>query len=414
MARIFPFQPWRYSESAGPIDHLVTQPYDKISPAMQARYLSLSPYNLVRIILGERFPTDTPADNVYTRAAAHLKDWMANGVLRQEAEPSLYVYFQDFTVPDTGEKLTRKGFIGLGALEDYDARIVHRHEQTLSGPKKDRTELLNHTRAHFGQIFMLYPDREGAIDAILDEVAAARAADVTITDDYGEVNQIWRVSDPAIIQRIQSLMADRKLLIADGHHRYETALGFSKANPDLPGADKVMMTFVNMYNPGLRILAGHRVLHHLEQFDGAALLTKLTVKFRVQRLADIAALRAAWNQPHPDQIRLGLVLRGDSTVHLLEALRDNRLDVKVLHETILRDMLGITDEAVREEKYLHYIRGANVAADAVCKGDAQAAFLMEPPTVDQVADISFSGRVMPQKSTDFYPKMLSGLTIYKL
>lgn len=414
MARIFPFQPWRYSESAGPIDHLVTQPYDKISPTMQARYLSLSPYNLVRIILGERFPTDTQTDNVYTRAAAHLKDWMASGVLRQEAEPSLYVYFQDFTVPDTGEKLTRKGFIGLGALEDYDARVVHRHEQTLSGPKKDRAELLNHTRAHFGQIFMLYPDRESAIDAIFDEVAAARTADVTITDDYGEANQIWRVSDSAIIQRIQSLIADRKLLIADGHHRYETALAFSKANPDLPGADKVMMTFVNMYNPGLRILASHRVLHHLELFDGAAVLKKLAARFHVQPLADIAALRAAWNEPHSDRIRLGFILRGDSTVHLLEAPRDNRLDVKVLHETILRDTLGITDEAVREEKYLHYLRGANVAADAVWKGAAQAAFLMEPPTVDQVADISFGGGVMPQKSTDFYPKMLSGLTIYKL
>lgn len=414
MARIFPFRPWRYSESAGPIDRLVTQPYDKISPAMRARYLSLSPYNLVRIILGERFPTDSETDNVYTRAAGYLKHWMETGVLRQEAEPSLYVYFQDFTVPDTGEKLTRKGFIGLGALEDYEARVVHRHEQTLSGPKKDRMELLNQTRAHFGQVFMLYPDREGAIDAMLDEAAGARDADVTITDDYGEVNRIWRLAAPAAIGRIAALMADRKLLIADGHHRYETALAFSKANPKLAGADRVMMTFVNMYNPGLRILASHRVLHSLDGFDAAALLGKLAGRFAVRALADVEELRSAWNEPHGDQMRIGLLFRGDAAVHLLEAPREGRLDVKVLHEAILRDALGISDEAVREEKYLHYVRGASAAADAVLKGEAQAVFLMEPPSVDEVAEISFGGSVMPQKSTDFYPKMLSGLTIYKL
>src|SRR5262249_52395459 len=154
-ARIYPFQPYRYGRDSGPLQNLVTQPYDKISPAMQSRYLAASPYNLVRVILGERSPSDTEQNKVYTRAAGHLKDWVSAGVLRQEAEPAVYAYFQEFTVPDTGEKLERKGFIGLGAVEDYSAGVVHRHEQTLSGPKKDRLELPRHTRAHFGQIFML-------------------------------------------------------------------------------------------------------------------------------------------------------------------------------------------------------------------------------------------------------------------
>src|SRR6476659_709719 len=247
MARIFPFQPYRYTLKAGPLCDVVTQPYDKISPAMQARYQSLSPYNLVRIILGERKPSDNDTDNIYTRAAGYLRDWIARGVLEREARPSLYAYFQEFTVPDTNEKLVRKGFIGLGAVEPYTEKIVFRHEQTLSGPKKDRLELLRHTQAHFGQLFMLYPDPAGEIDKLLDESAKTPPDGVT-TDEYGALHRIWRISDPERIARIQELMADKKLLIADGHHRYETALAFRKDHPD---ADYVMMTFVNMYSPGL-------------------------------------------------------------------------------------------------------------------------------------------------------------------
>ena len=142
MAKIYPFQPFRYTAKAGPPENVVTQPYDKISPAMQSRYLSLSPYNLVRIILGERQPGDSEKDSVYTRAAGHLNDWIASGVLARDGQPGLFPYFQEFTVPDTGERLVRKGFIGLGAVENYSAGVVHRHEQTLSGPKKDRMELL--------------------------------------------------------------------------------------------------------------------------------------------------------------------------------------------------------------------------------------------------------------------------------
>ena len=172
MARIYPFQPLRYTAKAGPLANVVTQPYDKISPLMRTRYLALSPYNLVRIILGERTAADTDTDNVYTRAAGHLDSWTASGILARDAEPGIFPYFQEFTVPDTGERLVRKGFIALGAVEEYAAGTVHRHEQTLSGPKKDRMELLRHTHAHFGQLFMLYPDKAGAIDALLDEAAA--------------------------------------------------------------------------------------------------------------------------------------------------------------------------------------------------------------------------------------------------
>jgi len=233
---------------------------------MQARYLAESPYNLVRVILGERRDSDTESDNVYTRGARHFEDWIREGILAQDATPAFYAYFQDFDVLDSGERLTRKGFIGLGKVEDYSAGIVHRHEQTLSGPKKDRLQVLRHTRAHFGQIFMLYPDREGAVDRELD-VAAQGAPVLDVTDELGARHRLWPVTDPSRIARIQELMAPLKLLIADGHHRYETSLNYRDENPRDPAAQYTMMTFVNMYSPGLKILATHRVVRGVREFS---------------------------------------------------------------------------------------------------------------------------------------------------
>src|SRR5579863_6191567 len=182
---------------------------------MQARYLSLTPYNLVRIILGQRTPEDREGNDVYTRAAGLLKDWIGSSVLEQEGEPSVYAYFQKFTAPDTGQKLERKGFIGIGAIEEYAAGVVHRHEHTLSGPKKDRMELLRHTHAHFGQIFMLYPDPKLEIEALLEE-AAAREPDAAVEDEYGVTHRLWKIGEAKTIARIADAMAAKKLFIADG------------------------------------------------------------------------------------------------------------------------------------------------------------------------------------------------------
>jgi uncharacterized protein (DUF1015 family) len=410
MARIFPFQPYRYTEKAGPLGGLVTQPYDKISPQMRERYLSLSQYNLVRVILGKTQNSDTVSDNVYTRAAGHLNGWIERGILAREAEPGVYAYFQEFCVPDTGERLVRKGFIALGAVEDYSAGVVYRHEQTLSGPKKDRLELLRHTHAHFGQLFMLYPDPAGEIDALLDE-AAQNAPDASVIDEYGAVHRVWRISDSLRVGRIRALMADKKLLIADGHHRYETALAFRNENPGLEGADRVMMTFVNMHSPGLKILATHRVVSGLGRFDADAFLRKAAAAFRVPEIDTPERLKEAWAAT-PGTV-LGVAI-GSRLFLLAWNGPTDELDVRVLHDAILRDALGISEEDVREQKNLHYVRGLDVAIEEARSGAAQAAFLLKPTSVEQVAAISFAGGVMPQKSTDFYPKLLSGLTIYKI
>ena len=405
MAQVYPFQPFRYTEKAGPPDRLLTQPYDKISPQMQSRYLGLSPYNLVRIILGERHPNDSGQENVYTRAARHLNEWIASGILAQDPAPGVFPYFQEFTVPDTGERLTRKGFIALGAVEDYAAGVVHRHEQTLAGPKKDRLELLRHTHAHLGQIFMLYPDPAGAIDAMLDEAARGRPQ-VEVTDEYGAVHRLWKIAEAEPVRRC---MADKKLLIADGHHRYETALAFRRENPGLAGADRVMMTFVNMHSPGLKILATHRLVSGVTAGDFPQ---SAAGDFEVEEIDSAARLQQAWRD-RPDRTIIGAAL-GTRLYRLEARAAHGALDVRVLHQQLLDKVLGIGEDAVRDEKHIRYIRGLDAALEEARQGKAQIAFLLKPTSIEQVAGTSFSGGVMPQKSTDFYPKLLSGLTIYQL
>jgi uncharacterized protein (DUF1015 family) len=413
LAQIYPFQPYRYTEKAGPAGNLVTQPYDKISPEMQKRYLSLSPYNLVRIILGETGPNDSPSDNVYTRAAAYLHDWIAGGLLARDAERGIFPYFQEFTVPDTAERLVRKGFIALGAVVDYSAGVVYRHEQTLSGPKKDRLELLRHTHAHFGQIFMLYRDPAGAVDQILDEAARERPL-IAVTDEHGAVHRLWKIGERATsLPRICELMADKKLVIADGHHRYETALAFRNESPGLPGADRVMMTFVNMHSSGLKILATHRLVNGLPSGTlPGEFLRKAGDEFETNEIDSVNRLRQAWTE-RPDRSIIGAAI-GDRLYLLEKRSSRGELDVRVLHEQVLAKALGIGEEAVRDEKHLRYVRGIDAALEAARSGRAQIAFLLKPTSIREVAETSFAGGVMPQKSTDFYPKLLSGLTIYKL
>ncbi len=201
-------------------------------------------------------------------------------------------------------------------MEDYSAGIVHRHEQTLSGPKKDRMELLEHTRAHFGQIFMLYPDPDLTVDRLLDQ-AAEREPVAVVTDEYGGTHRLWRIADPGQIAEIQQAMADKKLLIADGHHRYETALAFRDRHPEIEGARRVMMTFVNMHSPGLKILATHRVVKGVPGFDPEAFLQKIGA---TRQLGSLAELKGLFATPARERVRIGVVFEG-GRIHLLERER---------------------------------------------------------------------------------------------
>jgi uncharacterized protein (DUF1015 family) len=413
LATINPFQPFRYSAKAGDPSRLVTQPYDKISPQMQERYLAASPYNLVRVLLGERHAADNESDNVYTRAARYLNEWIREGILAQDPAPAFYAYFQEFEMPDSGERLTRKGFIGIGKLEDYSANVVYRHEQTLTGPKKDRLELLRHTRAHFGQLFMLYPDPEGAVDKILDQASAACAPVLDVPDDYNARHRLWPITNASIVGRIQELMSSKKLLIADGHHRYETALAYRNEHPSDPGAQFVMMTLVNMHSPGVTILATHRIVRNLENFNAIRFFEKAVKDgWSVASFPSLDKLKERMAASDPKRVQIGVLSQGE--IRLMQRPRkEGQLDVPVLHQDVLDRLLGIGEEAVRDEKYTKYARGIDAAAAEVQAG-AQIAFLLEPTPIEDMARIAFAGGVMPQKSTDFYPKLLSGVAIYKL
>jgi uncharacterized protein (DUF1015 family) len=455
MAIISPFQAWRYDRERVPVQLAVTQPYDKITPAMQERYYQASPYNLVRIILGRRLPGDGDAENVYTRAAASFQNWRQTGVLRQDPEPSIYRYSQTFRVPGDVRGGTpgsqppaeRQSFIALGRIEDYSAGVVFRHEQTLAKPKADRLHLLRASRAHFGQIFMLYSGA-GKVDALLDSAAAKNAAknnapDIEVTDEYDVVHRVWKISDPSVIASVQQQMRDQKLIIADGHHRYETALTYrnerraeAETGSGLPVPyDSVMMTFVDMdrpdkARPGLVILPTHRLVFGLPSFSPAQFQAETRKFFNVEEVdPGIDAARAAAILHHAGHAHAGtalLAVTADNAflLHSPKAigtgmfgnlsLRQQALDVVQLHKCLLEGVLKISEEAIRNQENVSYCRETGEALMQVRSGKVQIAFLMNPVRMEQVRDIALAGEVLPQKSTDFYPKLLSGLTIYAL
>ncbi len=432
MADIFPFQALRYDPSKVSPAQVVTQPYDKITPALQDEYYAASPYNLVRVILGKPQADDNGRENVYTRAAASLRQWRAEGVLVPDPKPSLYLYTQTFKVPGdaSGATAERRGFIALGQVEDYDKKVIYRHEQTLSKPKADRLNLLRATQAHCGQIFMLYSDPAREIDSALMQSGPPA---VEMRDQYDVLHRLWKVSDPTVIRIVQAKMADKKLIIADGHHRYETALTYrnemrNQGKPDLEAPyERVMMTFVNMDAPGLVVLPTHRVVFGMEGFDIAKIGAKLQENFEVENLGPLTdaapALERLYQAGKGATALLavascgGFLLRSRAQQHSknLEGLseRQRALDVVQLHKLVLEDALGMSEADIREQKHLKYVRDANDAIQEVRNG-ANVAFIINPVRIQQMREVAFAGEVLPQKSTDFYPKMLSGLTIYSL
>ena len=436
MAAIYPFKAWRYAPEHVPVQQAVTQPYDKITPAMQERYYEASPYNLVRVILGKRLPGDVEAENVYTRAAACFQNWRQTGVLRRDSEPSIYRYSQSFTVPGSSARAKRRGFIALGRIEQYSAGVVFRHEQTLAKPKADRLDLLRATRAHFGQIFMLYSGA-GKVDALLDSAAAPdKDIDIEVTDEYDVVHRVWKISDPSVIASVQEQMQDRKLIVADGHHRYETALTYrderlaaADTGSGLPVPyDSVMMTFIDMDRPGLVILPTHRLVFGLPSFSAAQFQAETRKFFTVEEIdAGIDAARATailQQAGHAGTALLAVTAEIAFLVHSPKAvgaslfgnfsLRQQALDVVQLHKCLLEHVLKISEDAIRNQENVSYCREAAEALSQVRSGKVQIAFLMNPVRMEQVRDIALAGEVLPQKSTDFYPKLLSGLTIYAL
>ena len=446
MAQVEPFRAFRYNPARAPLDCVLTQPYDKISPAMQEKYYAADAHNLITVEKGRSYSDDSPQNNVYTRAAAALEQWIRDSIVLQDPAPAFYAYTQEYAVPLSGERRTRRGFIGAGKLEDYSAGVVFRHEQTLSGPKADRLELLRHTRMHTGQLFMLYSDAERRVDQILSEAETATAPATDMRDEYGVVHRLWSVAEPERVAAIQKAMAEQKLVIADGHHRYETALNYrnerraqsGKGDPNAP-YEFAVMTFVNTRSEGLTILPTHRVAANLHDFSWPAARRYLEPWFAAEafsfgddggkaparekflkRLTETREQRSIGVYPAVQaRKRAYYVLTLRSGAGLAQLLPNvsplqRELDVVLLHDGILEPALGITPQAVTSEKNLTYEREAAAALEAVDRGAAQIAFLLNGCEVEQVMRAATAGEVLPQKSTDFYPKLLSGITMYRV
>ena len=442
MARIFPFAAYRFNPARVTLEDAATQPYDKISPAMQERYYATSPYNLISVEKGKARAEDSAADNVYTRAAQKLEEWIAAGVLLRDAAPSLYAYIQKYTAPGDPTVRTRKGFIAAGQIEDYSAAVIFRHEQTLSGPKADRLELLRHTKTHTGQLFMLYTDPARRVDAILDKISATPPT-AAARDDLDVLHQLWAITDPALIESMQSALADKKLAIADGHHRYETALAYRDECRKRTGStdrsapyERVMMTLFNTAGEGLIVLPTHRVVSRLADFDFARFRERIEPQFecKTYTFGGGSARAAAWSkflgdlaQSRGERPGIGVyagggafqifTLRADADLDALlpdVSAAQRRLDVVILHRLLIERGLGVTAEAVKGERNITYEREIEAALAAVDRGEAQLCFLLNAIPAEEVAQIAFAGEVLPQKSTDFYPKLLSGLTLYRL
>jgi uncharacterized protein (DUF1015 family) len=431
MAKIAPFRGIRYnSNKVGDLSSVVSQPYDRIRYGLQDEYYALHPYNIVRIIKGREFEGDAPdGENVYSRARDYYQTWLDAGYLLRDAEPALYVYHQTFTLPSGAER-TRKAFIAALKLVEFDEGIVLPHERTLSGPKVDRLNLLRATATNFGQIFMLYPDEENRINALFDAAVAGRQPDVDLRELFEKDvrQQMWAVTDADVIASVVAEMAAKQgLIIADGHHRYETALNYRAEmrakHPDAPagaGFDYRMVTLVSMDDPGLTILPTHREMHAYSAKTTEQILADAAEYFEVIPMADRAALEAGLTEAAGTDRRIGfydgeyylLRLRGPEIMAQVAPGRVEEwrmLDVSIVHEVLIERVMGISKERVAAKENIDYHRELDLAISKVDEGKALCIFIMNPTRMAEVKACSDKGAKMPQKSTDFYPKVISGL-----
>lgn len=438
MAKIVPFRALRYQQDQiGDPAAVMAPPYDVISPTLQEDLYQRSPYNIVRLILGKILPDDNQETNRYSRAAIDFVEWQNQGILRREVEPSLYLYDQTYATED-GNTITRKGFIALTRLEDFSSGVVKPHEKTLAGPKADRLLLTRACKANFSPIFSLYSDPCCALETLGQQFKQSPPA-ITVSDDDGVLHCLWPVDDPSFVDRARDLLENKPLFIADGHHRYETALNYRDemraAHPDFTGKEAfnyVLMYFANMEDQGMTIFPTHRVIHSLTDFSADAFVQRLSTDFTLsEEKIDpsdnnaVAAFRHRLAISGQSRRTLGLYLGNSRFFSLtlkdekcMDRLFDPRspaalrtLDVSILHRLILEQYLNITSQAQEAQTNLRYCKGFSEPIAQVDRGEGQLAFLLNPTRMSEVRDVANAGEKMPQKSTYFYPKLLSGLVI---
>jgi uncharacterized protein (DUF1015 family) len=404
---IRPLRGYRYAGNAGrDISAVVAPPYDQISPEGQDRLHAMSPHNIVRVT----YPMD--AGDKYRTARGVLDGWLADGVWRRDDRPAIYPYHQTYTVG--GQTVTRTGFIALGEVSDYARGVVLPHERTHAGPKRDRMDLLEATAADTGLLFMLTGDPGGELRRATrpsgEPIAEAR-------DLKGELHRLWRVTDDVAIGRIRELMTTRPVIIADGHHRYETAVAYAGRHPD---AAYKLMAFFALEAPGLTILPNHRLVHGVQGFDFDDFMQMAARWFEIAPLADPLSVQlenetiGVVSGPDAALLRLRPQAPADIAWPAGTSAAWRGLAVSILHEGLLRPLLGITDAKLDAKTHVDYTADQAEAVQLARDGKYQAAFLIAPTTAEELQAVVRGGELLPQKSTHFYPKLLDGLVFYRL
>jgi uncharacterized protein (DUF1015 family) len=411
---VIPFRGLRYNATqVDGIENVIAPPYDVIKTeemlALEARH----PANIIRLILSQPCSDDTADANQYTRAAALMNQWISDDIFVRDTSPCYYIYDQSFTAPD-GKTYTRRALIALVKLEPFENKIILPHEKTHAGPKADRLNLMRECHANLSPIFLLYADRDGDIEQIMQGFTDAHTPDIDCSETFGSTHQLWCLDDAERNREIQTLFSSKPLLIADGHHRYETALAFrdemtqKASNAKGTGYNYMMMNLVRMESPGLAVLAIHRLLQNLGADRIARAVSKLPEVFEVHEIDTQADLMAKLDTQKGKSPAIGMYTADDRYRLLIPpSTRAGQLDVTLVQETVIKGLFQIEKMA----DHISYTAWADDAVAHVKGGSDGVAILMNPTPVEQVLEVAMAGSTMPQKSTYFYPKMATGFVL---
>lgn len=411
---VVPFQGLRYNvEKVGDIADVIAPPYDVIKPEERIELEAHHPENIIRLILDQPQDDDTEKNNQYTRAAELMQQWISNNILVQDPTPRYYIYDQSFTAPD-GKYYTRRAIIALIKLEPFENKVILPHEKTHAGPKIDRLNLMRACHANLSPIFLLYQDINGDIEQIMQNFTDDNPPEIDCSETFGSTHQLWCMENPDSNHRIKKLFSAKPLLIADGHHRYETALAFRDEmsrqrgiNTSL-GYDYMMVNLVRMESPGLAVLAIHRLLSGLttEQINQA--IAGMPEVFEVHELDSLSNLMVKLEAFRGKSPAVGMSTP-DNKFRLLipHSISEGQLDVTLVQDTLIQKLFRIETLA----DHISYTAYTDDVIDHVKEGSDRVALLMNPTPVEQVLDVAKAGSVMPQKSTYFYPKMATGFVV---
>ena len=427
MIEVIPFHGLLYDTATHPLIEVTAPPYDVIPPALQESLYQKNPHNIVRLILGKEFSTDSEMDNRYIRASKTFRQWQEEGVLVRDSQPGFYLYSQEYEFE--GGQFCRTGFFARVKTEAFSKGNILPHEFTLAKAKTDRTHLLNACHANFSPIFGLYSDPEGNIDSLLKD--DGKLEPVSVIDDGSVVHRIWRLNNASVCQKISDRIRDKKIYIADGHHRYETALAFAEANQEkVEDCSHVMMFLTNMDSDSMSIFPIHRVAKSPQPFDRESFLQKVGEYFDIAPWSgplNGTEVKSRLQELGNKQITFCTYMGKDHTFiltvkdprNVLPLLDSNEpkdmqiLDVMQLHAILFRHILKIDTREIAGQQYVSYLVNSDEAMGLVDSGESDVAFFMNPTLIDQVRRLAEKGIRLPQKATFFYPKLLSGLVINK-